>query len=150
MSTQSLLQCLQELQGVLSPVMELSLASIVRFVFLATNLKNNIVLVQPGDYDPGSPPANLSPSITHFLSASCQIVLDDVPAFWTALKDTIWHKENFRLYNTLPLFTQYGQKYGISESSTCHPLEPVNFMVLQPCLLSTHHSRHVSLLAAPT
>jgi hypothetical protein len=105
MGSELMLQCLQELQGVLSPMTKLSLASIVCFVFLATNLKNDIILVQPGDYDPDSPPANLSPSIIHFLSASCQIVLEDVLAFWTAFKDTIWHEQNLGLYNTLPLFT---------------------------------------------
>jgi len=149
MSSELMLQCLQELQGVLSPTTKLSLASIVRFVFLATNLKNDIILVQPGDYDPDSPPANLSPSMIHFLSASCQIVLEDVPAFWTAFKDTFGmsRTSGFTIHS---LFSRSMGRNMVSVSPLLVILKPVKFMMLQPCLPSIHHTRHACLMAVPT
>ncbi|KAG1902233.1 uncharacterized protein F5891DRAFT_978935 [Suillus fuscotomentosus] len=62
-------QLLQLLQCADPSGLKISLAAIFCFISLATSLKNDILLVQLRDQDISKPPANLSPSLSCFLSA---------------------------------------------------------------------------------
>ncbi|KAG1890516.1 uncharacterized protein F5891DRAFT_964873, partial [Suillus fuscotomentosus] len=107
-------QLLQLLQCANPSGLKISLAAIFRFISLATSLKNDILLVQLGDQDLSKPPANLSPSLSCFLSASCDISIDDIPTFWFALKHVIWNEDCFGINDHLPTFSLYGHKHGIT------------------------------------
>ncbi|KAF8833461.1 hypothetical protein BDN67DRAFT_868878, partial [Paxillus ammoniavirescens] len=90
------------------------------FVTLVAHLKNNIILVQLGDYDPAAPPQNLSSALLQFLAASSNIGTNNVPAYWSTLKSIIWRGGFDDLDGSLSIFSQHGRKYGIVYS----PLYP--------------------------
>ncbi|KAG1839962.1 hypothetical protein DFJ58DRAFT_609770, partial [Suillus subalutaceus] len=96
-------QLLQLLQCADLSRLKMSLAAIFRFISLATSLKNDILLVQLGDQDVDEPPANLSLSLSCFLSASCDISMDNIPTFWFALKHIIWNEDCFGINDHLPI-----------------------------------------------
>ncbi|KAG2030229.1 hypothetical protein BDR03DRAFT_878808 [Suillus americanus] len=141
-------QLLQLLQCADPSGLKISLAAILCFVSLATSLKNDILLVQLGDQDVSKPPTNLSPSLSRFLSASCDISMDDVPTFWFALKHVIWNQDCFGVNDHLPTFSRYVCKHGIipytlyPPSQTCTTPSCLNLSKLmtanqQPAVLYT-------------
>ncbi|KAG2035814.1 hypothetical protein BDR03DRAFT_983454 [Suillus americanus] len=68
----------------------MSLTFLLRFVTLATLLKNDIILVEPSLSPTSDPPFVLSPAVTTFLSAGCSISPAEVNDAWSLLKDVIW------------------------------------------------------------
>jgi len=69
----------------------LSLTTFVRFIVLATNLKDDIILVLQSAAAPISePPAVLSPAFNAFLAAACSISPAQVNDAWSLLQGVIW------------------------------------------------------------
>ena len=73
---------------------DMSLEQLIKFIMLASKLKNDIILVQPTSIPESHPPDILPPSITLFLQNSCTISEACVTSCWEALKSTVWYDSN--------------------------------------------------------
>ncbi|KAF8444477.1 hypothetical protein L210DRAFT_848196 [Boletus edulis BED1] len=93
-------QHLEHLKDALPDASSISLAAVLRFISLAEQIKNDIILVQLGNYNLSFPPNHLSPAIIKFLVASCNISEVDVPIYWSILKVAIWTSTSFSMPNT--------------------------------------------------
>lgn len=109
---------LQRLQDVLLNESSISLAAVLRFVSLTKQIKNDIILVQLGDYNPSFLPDNLSNGIIKFLAASCDIREANVPIYWSVLKSAIWTGFASSQASNVTCFEFHGHQHGICKSST--------------------------------
>lgn len=110
---------LQNLQNLLPDNAHISLTSILRFIMLTTRLRDDIVLVQNGTYDPcqPEPPANLSDAIMQFLAASCDLDLRYISAYWSTFRSIIWSNDaaDCNDLQLSALVSRHGAKHGIGE-----------------------------------
>jgi hypothetical protein len=113
-----ILALLRRLQDVLPNESTISLSAILRFMSLAKQIKNDIILVQLGDYNPSFPPNNLSNGIIKFLAASCDIHKADVPIYWSILKSAVWTGFASAQINNATCFEFHGHKHGICKFIT--------------------------------
>jgi hypothetical protein len=75
----------------LSTVDGLTLGQVNKFVRLAGQLKDDIILTQPANISPLFPPQYLPPTVVSFLCAGCNLSVNDVELLWRSLGTTIWH-----------------------------------------------------------
>lgn len=108
-----ILALLERLQDFLPDESSISLSAVLRFISLTEQIKNDIILVQLGDYNPLFPPDNLSNGIIKFLAASCDIREADVPIYWSMLKSAVWTGFASMQVNNVTCFELHGHKLGI-------------------------------------
>ncbi|KAF8799392.1 hypothetical protein BYT27DRAFT_7227884 [Phlegmacium glaucopus] len=136
---------------------ELSLQQILKFITLASKMKNDIILVQPNCIPGSDPPDVFPPSMTLFLKNSCGISESCVTSCWEALKSTIWYesdsfKDASESLDTfyLPLHTcmnvwtgkllkQVEQRQGVlyTFARGAHPIHSVHLYL---CNMNYHHN----------
>jgi len=113
---------------------DLSLCQVMRFILLATRLKNDIILVQPADLKVDKAPDILPHSIKIFLEHSCLMSIPCVDSCWDTLKSFIW--ENPLQKTDQELFSQHGHHLGLSMSYS-------TWIISQGCgFLTISHSKY--------
>jgi hypothetical protein len=80
-----------QLAAVSALVPTLSITGLFKFIHIAEQLKDDILLAQPAEEPEHEAPEILPPSIIKLLSETCGITLDDVDLLWTELRKLIWH-----------------------------------------------------------
>jgi len=89
------------------------LETVIRFISLASKLKNDILLVQPARVSATEPPEVLPPTIVAFLASTCEMPPADVRHCWDALKGTVWNRPNLLLDQSEGAFAAHGISRGL-------------------------------------
>ena len=92
---------------------DMSLEQLIKFIMLASKIKNDIILVQPTSIPESHPPNILPPSITLFLQNSCTISEACVTSCWEALKSTVWYDSNKFKDTSESDFAEHGHPMGL-------------------------------------
>jgi hypothetical protein len=94
----------------------LGISKIALYVRLATLLKNDILLPQPHQGDPTTPPLVLPPSVVEFLGTALGLPSEDVSVLWETLKDDVWHAPPpLCVRDDYLIFKEHGWDLGLSE-----------------------------------
>jgi len=96
------------------------LQKVLSFVIYASQLRNDIILAQPGSYNPNNRPARpfLPPTIEEFIATVVAIPRELVPSLWEALSDLCMHSNLHQEVNDVSqgkVFEAHGHSRGISE-----------------------------------
>jgi hypothetical protein len=92
---------------------ELSLQQILKFITLASKMKNDIILVQPTSVPTSNPLIVLPPAITLFLKNSCGISEACVASCWKALRSTVWCDSDTFKDNSESDFAEHSHSIGL-------------------------------------
>jgi hypothetical protein len=115
MGSVTLEQLLQQFKDSSLPLDGLTWEQVVRFVTLASNVKNDIILTQPTFVSDSEPPDVLPPSIVAFLGDGCELTPTYVENCWKVMKGVVWSAPPRDLIESTfqATFTQYGHQYGL-------------------------------------
>lgn len=91
---------------------ELLLQQILKFITLASKMKNDIILVQLTSVPASNPPIVLPPAITLFLKNSCGI---SEASCWKALRSTVWYDSDTFKNNSASDFAEHGHSISLCE-----------------------------------
>ena len=92
---------------------ELTFGQVQQFIYLASRLKDNILLAS--SVLVLDPPDVLPPTISMFLQDSCGISTACVETCWNTLKLTIWHDANSLKDSLIHDFAAHGHALGLCE-----------------------------------
>ncbi|KAF8064136.1 hypothetical protein FPV67DRAFT_1671883 [Lyophyllum atratum] len=92
----------------LSPSM-LSKASV--FLTHAPQFKNDILIAQPANWPPESPPAVLPQSVALLLSTLCGVTFATVEALWDRLREMVWNHQELE-QSVLDVLKKHGGNLG--------------------------------------
>jgi hypothetical protein len=106
---------LQQLQSDPGLFDSLTLGQVIRFVTLASQVKNDIILAQPANLPAAEAPAILPPSVTNFLGSSTELPPAYVERCWDILKDTIWDQATQPSEQINAAFAEHGHPMGLSK-----------------------------------
>jgi hypothetical protein len=106
---------MQEILALNQKHSELSLQQLIKFILLASKMKNDIILVQPTSIPASHPPDVLPPSITLFLQNSCGISETCVTSCWEALKSSVWYESHSFTDTSESDFAKHGHPMGLCE-----------------------------------
>jgi len=87
----------------------------MHFTTLASVLRNEILLPQPGtSFDSSWPPQYLPQSVRTFLANACEISLEYTDICWNSMKGLIW-TGIFRNRDDTDTFLKFGHPLGIHQ-----------------------------------
>ncbi|KAE9387016.1 hypothetical protein BT96DRAFT_1081676 [Gymnopus androsaceus JB14] len=81
---------LNTLQEVSSDALAYFLSRIIALCLLTSQIKNNILLLYPSDYNPYNTPPILPKETKAFFGRACKMKEEDVEACWDVVKDVVW------------------------------------------------------------
>ena len=94
-----------------------ALSKLMRFTTLASVLRDNILLPQPGtSFDSSQPPQYLPQAVWMFLANACEISLEYTDICWDSMKGLIW-TGMFRNQDNTGSFLKFGHPLRICQ---CH------------------------------
>ncbi|KAF6764086.1 hypothetical protein DFP72DRAFT_999160 [Ephemerocybe angulata] len=109
-----------------------TLERLLRFVSCVVHIKNEILLVQDSKHPVGEAPIHLSPSILSFLSAVCDMTLDEVEKSWNEVGPVLWGLEVMDDRRVKELFLKHGPPHGFSYHKALWP--PSQYCTNRACI----------------
>jgi hypothetical protein len=92
-----------------------AISKIMRFTTLASGLRDDILLPQPGTYfDSSQPPQFLPLSVRTFLANACDISLEYTDICWNSMKGLVW-MGIFKNQDNTDAFLKFGHPLGIRQ-----------------------------------
>lgn len=92
-----------------------AISKIMRFTTLASVLRDDILLPQPGtNFNSSQPPQFLPLSVRTFLANACDISLEYTDICWNSMKGLIW-TGIFKNQDNTNAFLQFGHPLGIRQ-----------------------------------
>jgi hypothetical protein len=112
----------------------LSITGLFKFIHIAEQLKDDILLAQPAEEPEHEAPEILPPSIIKLLSETCGITLDDVDLLWTELRKLIWHTQDLFPPTLDKIILEHGHDVGLAADT----LYPPQHCCIQPTCVRMH------------
>ncbi|KAF8224640.1 hypothetical protein L208DRAFT_1310083, partial [Tricholoma matsutake] len=140
--------CMATLANILTLVPNLSIKGLFTFIYIAKQLRDNILLPQPAEEPEDNAPEILPPSVTRLLANSCNIQIEDVDVLWMELWHLIWDEEDFPRHNLAGTILKYGHGLGFAPDTLYPPqhscIQPVCSHVSKGlCLKKTYYQKVV-------
>ncbi|KAF6742320.1 hypothetical protein DFP72DRAFT_994429 [Ephemerocybe angulata] len=109
---------------------------LLRYITIASNLKNEILVVQDQSRIPvDEAPRNLPDSIVNFLKESCSINEEEVIGTWRVLRTVIWDAEQYDDSWVRETFALYGRSTATVSTTSPRSLFPPGHLCTNPVCL---------------
>ncbi|KAG2012844.1 hypothetical protein CC2G_009809 [Coprinopsis cinerea AmutBmut pab1-1] len=95
---------------------KLQFKDLLRFLVLASRIKDDILLAQPASWPPHVPPHAIPIAAVEFLSRACPLPLDTVNTLWQHFRSTVWNDMHTITGSgsVLASFVEHGKENGFS------------------------------------
>jgi hypothetical protein len=139
---------LATLASVSKLVPTITVVGLFDFIFIAKQLRDDVLLAQPAEESEDDAPEILPPTMTRLLASACSIQFQEVEMLWAELRHLIWCKQDFPTHNLSEMIHNHGHGLGF----TADTLYPPRHSCIQPAcprrrkgllLKKTYHQKAV-------